>query len=82
MWNWQLEAFRESDELRDWRVKLVGVTTIELEQKLGCSMPTLDSYDLTVDEVEMLLRLVSAEAAQRVNLNADQFTYAVSAYAD
>ncbi|MGW4395946.1 hypothetical protein ACWEHA_11700 [Amycolatopsis nivea] len=81
---WQIEAFRESDELLAWSVDLpAGVSHHTLETVLGMadlSMP--EGYPISAEQVRAVLDFLDTPADTVGPLDDDRFACFISAFAD
>lgn len=81
---WQIEAFRESDELLAWSVDLpFGASHHALETLLGMddlSMP--EGYPVTLEQVRAVLDNFDVLADTVGPLDDVKYTYFLSAFAD
>ncbi|MCP2253893.1 hypothetical protein LY13_002651 [Prauserella aidingensis] len=77
---WWLEAFRESDELLEWKVCLENASRPELESILGIAMETPVGYDATVSQVKLALEKFYSGAVDKFGLDGSKFSFCVSAY--
>ncbi|MGW7532417.1 hypothetical protein [Amycolatopsis sp. NPDC054798] len=81
---WQIEAFRESDELLDWSVDLpAGISHPALEAVLGMDDLSLpEGYPVTVEQVRAVLHCFKVPADAVGPLDDVGFSYFISAFAD
>ncbi|MBN9743261.1 hypothetical protein DMP23_19490 [Amycolatopsis sp. A1MSW2902] len=81
---WQIEAFRESDELLAWSVDLpAGVSHQTLETVLGMDdLSVPEGYPISAEQVRALLDCFDTPAGTVGQLDEDRFAYFISAFAD
>ncbi|MDT8913622.1 hypothetical protein [Amycolatopsis sp. PS_44_ISF1] len=81
---WQIEAFRESDELLAWSVDLPpGASHHVLEAVLGMDNLSIpEGYPITVTQVRTALDSFDVPASEAGPLDDVRFTYFISAFAD
>lgn len=80
MTSWNIEAFREDTEELAWELLLVGLKREDLEKELNISLPTPDSYGITIEQVIAAVRASSSEVSPNdLDLNADRFSFFLTA---
>jgi hypothetical protein len=81
---WEIEAFRESDELLAWSVDLPpGISHHTLEAMLGIEdMSTPAGYPVTAEQVRAVLDYFDVPTDTAGPLDDVRFTYFISAFAD
>ena len=80
MADWIIEAFCENTEELSWDVLLVGVGREDLEKELNISLPTPDSYAVTVEQVVAAVRASSSDVSpDELALDAERFSFFLSA---
>lgn len=78
---WELEAFREDDELINWSLPLPGADRVSLEGILGIEISTPGGYELNTGQVEDLLNRYCGEQVKWPRLDASKFSYFIAVYA-
>jgi hypothetical protein len=80
MIDWMIEAFLEDTEELAWEFLLTGLEREDLEEELNISLPTPDSYAITVEQVvAAVLASSSGVSPNDLDLNADRFSFFLAA---
>ena len=75
MVDWSVEAFHNDTEELAWELLLAG-----LEKELNISLPTPDSYGISVEQVVVAVRASSLDISLNdLDLNADHLSFFLTA---
>jgi hypothetical protein len=80
MIDWSIEAFDNETEDLAWDLLLSGTEKEDLERALDMSMPTPDSYPITVEQVVTAVRASSPDLSlDDLDLDAERFSFFLTA---
>lgn len=80
MTDWIIEAFLEDTEELGWDLLLAGMRKEDLEKELNISLPTPDSFPVTVEQVVAAVRASSSDASlDELDLDVERFSFFLSA---
>lgn len=80
MVDWSIEAYREDTEELAWQLLLDDLEGDDLERELRISLPTPDSYVITVAQVVAAIRASSSEVSLGdLDLSDDRLSFFLTA---